>query len=154
MATITKIVRMKKKFIRYAILPVMALTLLSAGVVSAHGWFGFGSATPEEIAARQESMFEKKADILSLSVDQVKTFWAQGKTFQEIAAESGLTKEELRERMKESKKARLQEKLQTLVDQGVIDQTQADQRLQVISERIEAGGFGKKGFRHSFGQSF
>jgi len=145
---------MKKKFIGYAILPVMALTLLSAGVVSAHGWFGFGNATPEEIADRQESIFEKKADILGLSVDQVKNFWAQGKTFQEIVSESGITEEQLQERMKESKMVRIQEKIQTLVDQGVIDQAQADQRLKVITERIESGGFGKKGFRHGFKQAF
>ena len=145
---------MKKKLISYTILSVIALSILGVGTASAHGWFGFGSATPEEIADRQESIFEKKADILGLSVDQVKDFWAQGKTFQEIAAESGITEEQLQERMKESKMVRIQEKIQTLVDQGVIDQTQADQRLKVITERIESGNFGKKGFRHGFKQTF
>jgi len=145
---------MNKKLAAYIIVPALALSFLGVGIASAHGWFGFDNATPEEIATRQESMFEHKADILGLSVDQIKDFWAEGKTFQEIIEESGITEEEIKDRMRELKQTRLEERLQTLVDQGVITQSQADRRLESINERIESGSFGEKkfhgGYRHSF----
>jgi len=145
---------MNKKFVAYIIVPAVVLSFFGIGVASAHGWFGFGNVTPEEIATRQESIFEHKADILGLGVDQIKDFWAEGKTFQEIIEESGLSNEEIKDRMRELKQARLEERLQVLIDQGVISQSQADLRLESINERIEAGSFGEKkfhgGYRHSF----
>ena len=141
---------MNKKLAAYIIVPAVALSLLGAGVASAHGWFGFGNATPEEIADRQESMFERKADILGLSVEGVKDSWAQGKTFWEIAEENGITKEQLKERMKEQKEEQMRIRLQTLVDRGVITQAQADQRSQSIQNSGDGGGF-RRGFHRGFG---
>lgn len=144
---------MKKKYIAYAIVPVMALALVAGGrVASAHGWFGLGAnATPEEIASRQTQMFQHKADLLGVSVDEVKNAWAQGKTLQEIAQEKGITDEQLQAKLKETKLTKMKEHLQALVNQGVITQAQADQRNSWMSTQMENGKFGHgmgKGFHH------
>jgi hypothetical protein len=141
---------MKKTFLS-SVLVLGILALVGVGVVSAHGWFGgFGNATPEEIAEHQTQMFEHKAELLGLSIDVIKNGWAQGKNLLEIAEENGITQEQLQTRMQEERKVQLQEHLQILVQQGVITQSQADQRLQFMEEHMGEGGFGR-GMHKGFG---
>lgn len=130
----------KKKYGGWIALPVAAIVLLSAGTVSAHGWFGFGpSATPDEIAQRQSIMFQEQATLLGLSVDDVKNAWAKGQTLHELATEKGITQAQLQEKMKAASKTRMQAELKALVDKGVITQAQADQRLSVMQKQLESG---------------
>ena len=136
---------MKSKYL--VILPVLGLGLLGAGLVSAHGLLT--KATPEEIATRQQSMFEKKAEVLGVSVDQLKTYWAEGKTFKEIAELQGLTEEDLRTKMSEHRQAQMKEHLQILVQQGTITQEQANQRLTQMESRPQKSNF--RGFGRGFG---
>jgi len=143
-----------KKLLVYSLLAVGLFSLLGVGVASA-GWFGrFSDASPEEIAQKQETMFQNKADFLGISVDEMKDAWAEGKNLKEIAEEQGITEEQLQERMMEAKQERLQSRLQIMVDNGVITQEQADQRLQFMEERFtsgEMGGCFHKGFGKGFG---
>lgn len=130
----------------------MAFTLV-AGTASAHGWFsGWRGASPEEIVERHNTMYQNKADLLGVSINTIKDAWAEGKSLLEIAEENGLTEEDLRARMLEAKKQRMQEHMQILVDNGVITQAQADQRQEVMNSRFENGG--KRGYHRGFGMGF
>ncbi len=143
---------MSKKYLAYTILPALALVLAGTGVASAHGWFGgFGNATPEEIAQRQETMFQSKAELFGISADELKNYWAEGKNFEEIAGAEGITQGQLQERMTEARKKQMRNQIQTMVDNGVISQEQADQRLQFTEERMANGGKMDRGFHRGFG---
>ncbi len=142
---------MSKKYLAYTILPALALVLAGTGVASAHGWFGgFGNATPEEIAQHQETMFQNKAELFGIGVDEMKNYWAEGKNFKEIAEAEGITQEQLQERMMEARNERMQNHIQTIVDNGVISQEQADKRLQFMEERFTNGKM-DRGFHRGFG---
>jgi hypothetical protein len=142
---------MKKKYLAYIILPVLAFTLASAA--SAHGWFSrYSSVTPEEIVARQTDMFQSKADLLGIDVDQVKSAWTEGKSLQEMAADNGISEEQLKIKMQEARLALMQDHMRILVDSGVITQAQADQRLEIMNSRME-NGMGR-GFHHGMGMGF
>ena len=134
---------MKKQYIAFVAVPVLALTFLAANIVSAHG-FGFGmgfggvfgvTATPDEIATRQQTMFQDEANLLGISVDAVKTGWAQGKTLPEIATDNGLTADQLKTKMQAAHASQLKKHMQTLVAKGIITQAQADQRVAWMTAR-------------------
>jgi len=145
---------MNKKYLAYTIVPAIAVVLLGAGVASAHGWFGgLGFGSPEEITERMEGMFQENADILGISIDEIKNAWSEGKTFREIAEEQGITQEELQERMRGERREQVQNRLQLLVDNGVITQEQANQRFQMMEERCENGG-ALGGFHRGGGRGF
>jgi len=133
------------------VLPVLALTFAGVGLVSAHG-FLTREAAPEDIAERQQQMFERKAGILGISIDQIKNYWAEGKSFKEVAELEGITIEDLRTKTREAREAQMRERLQSLVQQGVITQAQADQRLRFMESRPERSEF--RGFGHGFGHHF
>ncbi len=129
---------MKKKYLSLAVIPALALVLLGAGQASAHGWFGMGNnATPDEIAQSQQSMFQKEADLLGVSVDDVKNAWAQGKTLQQLAQEKGISQDQLKQKLADARKQQMSDHLKTLVDKGVITQAQADQRLQFMQQQAQ-----------------
>lgn len=129
---------MKKKMLAYAFLPVLGLSLVGVNAASAHGMFGgLGSATPEEIATRHTKMFEQEANILGLSVDEVKAAWAEGKNLQELAKEKGIKQEDIQARMKAAALERMKDQLSALVDKGVITQAQADKRLEVMQNKMQ-----------------
>lgn len=142
-----------KKFNRKyrAIIPILALGVLGASGVSAHSWFMH--ASPDEIAAQHQTMFQKQADLLGVSVDEVKTAWADGKTIAELAAEKGISETELRTRMQNAKKEEFKKHLTTLVEKGIITQAQADKRLSVMTQRIDSNTGKRIGGRmhHGFG---
>jgi hypothetical protein len=147
---------MRNKLLTYSILPVMALMLIGAGTVSAHGLWGMNNLTPDEIATRQQTMFTQEANLLGISVDEVKTAWAQGKTLKELATEKGITNDQLKQKMMDMRKAELKNQLKTLVEKGVITQAQADQRTSFIEKQITTTQNGKitKGMMHGLGHGF
>ena len=138
---------MNKKVFGYALLPALVLTLVGAGTASAHGMFGGGmsNATPEEIASRQQEMFTHQSTLLGISVDEIKNAWAKGQTLQELAKEKGISEEQLKQKMMDERKQKMQEHLQTLVDKGVITKAQADERAAFMEKHAQSGGPGKKG---------
>lgn len=145
--------KIKSKLLAYAIIPTIGLGFLGMNVASAHGFFGgFGSiATPDQIATRQQNMFQNEAQLLGISIDEIKNAWAQGKTILQIAQDHGITKEQLQQKIKDNRTAELKTQLQTLVDKGVITQEQANQRMQFITSQIAGGmsGMGLFGGFHS-----
>ena len=129
---------MKNKYLIYAIIPVLGLGLLGASSVYAHGMFwGAGNLSPDDLATRQQAMFQQQADLLGITLDQYREKWADGKTLKEIAAELSITKEQLAERLKKTQQDRLSAQLKILVDKGVITQAQADRRLQFLAQQLK-----------------
>ena len=129
------------KFLSFLLVSLGVLTFAGAGIVSAHGgglggWGFFSDWTPEDIASRFQSMFEQKAELLGISVDDYKTKWAEGKNFMQIAEENGVTQEQLQEKMQQARQEQLREQLNALVGQGIISQEQADQRFNAIQEQF------------------
>jgi len=147
----------KKKVLAYALLPVLGLGILAAGTVSAHGMFGGGfgfldNATPDEIASRQNEMFANQAQILGVSVDEIKAAWASGKSMSELMSEKGISEEQVQARMKEKRVAQLKSYLAVLVEKGVITQAQADSRLKFMETQVESGrGKVGRGLHRDFG---
>jgi hypothetical protein len=141
------------KYIGIAIFPALALVLMGASSASAHGMFGFGgmnNLTPDQIVTNQQSKFQEQANLLGISVDEVKNAWASGKSMQTLATEKGLTKEQLQQKMQDLRKQQVSAQIKVLVDKGVITQAQADQRLASI-EKMQANKKAGKGFGHGKG---
>lgn len=133
----------KTKLALYAILPVLGLGLLAGTTTaSAHG-FPMANLTPQEIATKQSAMFETQASLIGATVAEVKAAWAQGKSFEQLATEKGVTKEVLKAKMEAQRKAQLATQLQVLVSQGVITQAQADQRLSFVTTQAANATKGK-----------
>jgi hypothetical protein len=145
-----------------AALPILGLSFVGAGVASAHGpgsGFGFGGMmrpnfSAEDFAAHQTQMFAEQAELLGISVDEIKEAWAAGTSFKDLAEEKGITDEQIKAKMKAAADARIKAELSALVDKGIITQAQADKRYTTITAKMatmpekqmmkHARGFGKK----------
>lgn len=111
-------------------IPAFALLALFAGAGNALA-FGGQKSTPEE----WQTQITAKASLLGITVEEAKSFWAEGKTIKQIMEEKGITKEQLQARMKAAREAEVKAWLKALVDKGFITQAQADARLKVMTER-------------------
>lgn len=151
---INSTITMKRKYLVYAMLPVFAAALTVGGVASANGWFGMGmgNLTPDQIATNQQTMFQKQAELLGVSVDEVKNAWASGKSMRDLAAEKGISTDQFHEKMRAQRTAELKEYLNALVSKGVITQSQADQKLKIHeSNDFRGKGMGKGMGKHMRG---
>ena len=127
----------KTKILMYAALPIIGLGILGYGTASAAGWgMGMGRMDPEQFASTQQSKFQAEAELLGVSVDEVKNAWAQGKTLLEIAKDRNISEEQLQVKMKEVRVKQMKDSLQALVSKGIITQAQADQRLQFVEKNV------------------
>ena len=128
----------KKKLFIYSVLPMLGLSLLSVNIASAHGGFGgFDNLTQDQVAERQQNMFQREADILGISVDEVKNAWADGKTIKQLMDEKGIDLAQVQQRMKDVRLQQMKKHLQVLVDNGVITQAQADKRSQMMQSSVQ-----------------
>lgn len=145
---------MKKKYL----IPLsLALVFLGAGSALACGWggfLGFGNLNADEIAQRQQLMFEREAKILGISVEELKNYWAEGKTIREIMQERNINKEQVQERMREMQLQEIKKWLDALVSKGVISQEQANKRYEIMKNWIENGKMGKLGKGFFWGMGF
>ena len=118
----------------YTVIPVLGLGLLGMNIASAHGFFGFGNSNinPDQFVSWQTTMFQNEANMLGVSVDDIKNGWAEGKSLVQIAEDHGISKDQLQQKMRDSMASQTKSRLQTLVDKGVITQSQADQRLKFL----------------------
>jgi len=138
---------MRKKLIAYSFLPVLGLGIFGVNFASAYGIFGgFGNIAPDEVATRQQNLFQEQATILGLNIDDVKNAWADGKSIKQLMEEKGIAKEQVAAKTKELKLQQLKTQLNALVAKGVITQAQADKRLQVMQSQIE-NSKGRKGMK-------
>ena len=151
---------MRYKILVYAFVPVMAFGLLGVSAVYAHGFFGgfgrgFSGVSSEQIATQTQTMFQNMADTLGISVDEVKAGWAQGKNIAQIAQDQGISQEQLQQKMQEARQQQLKTQMQSLVDKGIITQSQADQRLKWMETKTQkATGKVLKGIKGMHGWGF
>jgi hypothetical protein len=145
---------MKNKIFAYSFLPVMALGFgfLGTNIASGHGLFGgFSNLSPDQTATQQQTMFQNEAQILGISVDELKDEWAQGKTFNQIVKDKNINQDQLQARMKDFQLQQAKSQIQVLVDKGIITQAQADSRLQFMQNQMQNNkGRMNKGFSRLF----
>jgi DNA-binding phage protein len=141
---------MRKKVLVYGLLPAVGFSFLIANLAFANGGFGFGwfgglsNTDPDQLATRQQNMFSYEAQILGISVDELKDAWAEGKSLSQIAKDKGITQEQIQQRIKQAMEDQMKAYLKTLVDKGVISQSQADKRLQFMQNQPSGNkGYGK-----------
>ncbi|OQA07967.1 MAG: hypothetical protein BWY65_01674 [Firmicutes bacterium ADurb.Bin373] len=105
------------------------------------GGFGFpgGKGGPGGRGLGQN--LDDMAGIFGMTADELKAEMDAGKKFDEIAADQGLTMEQVQEKMKEARKAKIQQK----VADGTITQAQADEMLQRLEQGQKGEGFGGHG---------
>ncbi len=139
---------MKRRLLAYALVPALGLGILAANMASAHGMFMTG--TPQEQATQQQKMFEQQATLFGITIDEAKAYWSEGKSIADIAKDKGLTEDQLRTKMHTARQEEMKTRIQSLVTQGVITQTQADQRLKFLSTQSAKLPMGK-GFHRGFG---
>ncbi len=132
---------MLKNFLISMILPVLALGILMANPVEAKGFgfwgWGFGRINLDDWADRMKKMFEEWADLLQISVEKVKNYWAEGKTLKEMMEAENISKEDVQKRMKEKRLEELKNQLQKLVEKEIITQEQADKRFEAMKKWLE-----------------
>jgi hypothetical protein len=143
-----------KKILAYAATaPIVGIVMLGATVASAHGMGfggGFGPAmTPDQAVEKQQASFQQEADLLGISLDEVKNAWAQGKSMSQLAQERNITSDQLRQKMQDKRLQDMKTRMQTLVDNGVVTRAQADQRLQFM-QSMSAKNAGRTGSHKGF----
>lgn len=106
------------------------------GPMGGHGGMGMGIGNPDNFLERLTS----EASVLGISVDEMKTYWSQGKGVKEIATEKGITEEQLKTKMQATHEAKIKADLKILVDKGIITQAQADARLTAMKTMKEKMG--------------
>lgn len=83
----------KLKIVAYSAIPLVGLAMLSANIASAHGFDGFGgafgmgrfgSSNSAELASNLQTKFQNEANLLGISVDDVKAGWAAGKPLRSL----------------------------------------------------------------------
>ena len=129
---------MKKTTLFRVLIPVFGVASITALGASAQALW-MGDQDPVDIATRQQERFSQEAELLGISTDVVKDGWVRGKSLEEIAKEKGIDEEELRSRIQQKHQEQMQAHLQVLVDQGVLTQAQADQRIESVQDMIEGG---------------
>ena len=141
----------------YSSLSALALAMfLGAGVPEAKAFFGGNSQmTIDERTSLQKDMFQKQADLLGLSVDEVKNAWAQGQSVWELAKAKGVNEETIKTKMQTMATDKIKAELKALVDKGIITQAQADTRLAFMQKNIADKSvskmMGKKGKGKGYG---
>lgn len=124
------------------------VAIMSASAMGVGGMMG-SNATPDEIAARQASMFTQQASLIGATADEVKNAWAEGKSFTALAKEKGISETDLKTKVQSQRLSDMKSHLSTLVSKGVITQAQADKRL--VTMQAQSTKNGKGGMRGMHG---
>lgn len=117
------------------------MAVAGVATASAMGFGGFGGGmmstlTTDEIATRQTTMFQKQAELIGATTDEIKNAWADGTDFLTFAKSKGVTEEALKVKLQAVRVAELKTQLDMLVSKGVITQAQADKRLATMQTKM------------------
>ena len=128
----------KRKILTYGSIFALAV-FLSSGVAKADAFWG-GNMSLDERAEMQQKMFTEQANLLGVSVDEVKNAWANGQNIFELAKAKGISEDTLKAKMESLRAERMKSEMQTLVSKGVITQAQADARHHADELRVVVAG--------------
>lgn len=130
----------------------LSMALLGVLSASAMGFHGMNAMTADEIATKHNTMFTEQASLIGATVDEVKNAWADGKNFEDLAKEKGVTQEQLQSKMKAKRDEQMKSQLTTLVSKGILTQAQADKRLAFMqAQSSKSGKWGKHGMGRGMG---
>lgn len=131
-----------KKVLSYVGLGALALAFYFGFNADASAFMGgMGkSLSLDERASMQEKMFQEQANLLGLSVDEVKNSWAKGQGFMELAKSKGISEATLKAKMQTQAEVKMKEHLASLVAKGVITESQAEARLNFMKEKLNKMG--------------
>jgi hypothetical protein len=126
---------MRKKILFLALI-LGLLVMAGANSALARGWFwNESNLDPEELANKHQEIFLEKANLLGITPEEMKEYWAQGQGLREIASEIGLNSEDLWAKMQEKRENQMKERINVLVEKGIISQEQAEKRLSFENHR-------------------
>lgn len=141
---------MTKKILISTFLTILICGTLTVKPVEAKclGWGGFWgfSNNLDDWAERMEKMFENWANLLQISVEKIKNYWAEGKTMKEIMEAENISQEDVQKRINEKRLEGLKDQLQKLVEKGIITQEQANKRFEIMKNWLE-NKVGKRMFK-------
>lgn len=137
-----------KKIFTYGIVPALAVVFLGAGTVSAaqnmisenftethRGGRGLGMGvikTPQEFVERQTQLFVHQSEITGIPVEEIAGAWAEGKKLETLLKKRELIILWCKKKCAHMERPQMKERLQALVDAGVITQAQAETRLEFM----------------------
>ncbi len=135
---------MKRKHLIISAFTIFALFGVGTGTALAYGGPGMGlglgmmanNFDPTTAVDRFTKQIDYQAELLGVSADEIKSYWAQGKGVQDIIKDKGINETELQTKMKAARLTEQKQFLQALVDRGVITQSQADSRLKITEEHL------------------
>ena len=129
---------MKSKIAIYSVFAIGAMALFGATLATT------SAASPGQYFSQPlgmgngvgfDKMMESKADVLGMSVDEIKDMHNDGIMLHDILEDKGIDMDEFHDKMMENHKEFLQEQ----VSAGNITQEQADKRLEWMEKRHEEG---------------
>jgi len=133
---------MKKKYL--IVLPALALAaVLGSGTALAYGG-GRGDFMAEwqpgvdstVASQRWEQHMKKQASLLGISVVDLKNYWSQGKTIQDILKDKGISQTDYQAKVQADHLNQLKQNMQSLVSNGYLTQAQADARIQFMTSQL------------------
>ncbi|HHE40449.1 MAG TPA: hypothetical protein ENL10_02990 [Candidatus Cloacimonetes bacterium] len=122
-----------KKVLLGSLIGIAAFTLVGGAVALANSGNDFG------LFGGHKQMFENKADILGITAEELET-QLEGNSFAELLDKQGVTHEEFREQMHTGMQASMTEKLQQMVDDGILTEEQMQEKLEFMEQRHAEGG--------------
>ncbi|OGH83956.1 MAG: hypothetical protein A2261_01660 [Candidatus Magasanikbacteria bacterium RIFOXYA2_FULL_44_8] len=153
---------MKRKHLIISAFTLVALLGAGTGTALAYGGpgMGFGAGMmggnfdPTTAADKFTQQISHQANLLGMTADEIKSYWAQGKNIQDIIKEKGINETDLQAKMQATRLTEQKTYLQALVDKGAITQAQANARLKFEQDHIAKNGgkmFGLGGGKHGRG---
>jgi len=121
-----------KRIITFVLIGAFVLTILVAVPVLAKS----NKMGPKNAGLGLEIMLKNKADALGITVDELQTLLNSGKKLIDIAAEKGLTQEQLCQKAQ----TQMQTKIQAMVSAGILTQAQADRWKTWAENKQEGNG--------------
>lgn len=131
---------MNKAIFLFLVASILAGLIIVPGQARAFGWKFLDNSNLDTWAEKMSTMFENLAQILGISVEKVKNYWAEGKSIKEIMEAENINKEDVQKRIQQRELEQLRERLQKMVEKGIITQEQADKRYQTMQKWMEERG--------------
>ncbi len=112
-------------------------------VINSSYAYGFKSLNNQDYLTLMQQKFENWSKILNLPLEEVKNYWAQGKNLFMIAQEKGISLESIQNKMRELRLEQEKQRLNYLVEKGIITKEQMEKRLNYFNQNMENKNFQK-----------
>lgn len=124
------------------LIPIFSAIFLFFVINSSYA-YGFKSLNNQDYLTLMQQKFENWSKILNLPLEEVKNYWAQGKNLFMIAQEKGISLESIQNKMRELRLEQEKQRLNYLVEKGIITKEQMEKRLNYFNQNMENKNFQK-----------